>query len=706
MKLLLLTFALNIITFFGLSQNWKNLVPNYSFEVVTGSYPVNPDNDPSDYYCYSPYSWTEKYWKEVQEWTHPLRRQPICIPTSGQAVGTANVLPTNSRSGTNRGHGSNNEFLVAPLWHGGLKIGRTYFIEFFKKDGGGEKIYFSNGQTQQCSHDIKKPRGSDGIIFNAYTTSNSGPNNWERRRFYYSSPLNLDWMTLGVKGDAGGGTGGASWDDFRIYEVQNNKCRDDWYFDNTVFNYPVEVFQASNNIYIGNGVDPENGINHIPGDVVQYANTEVILRAGNQIIIDQGSFSQEPGAKLLLIENTPCGGDLCPDELAFENKILCSESSAVIGTEGNDWGTSVQWSPSTYLDNPNIANPTFTSPGGVGAITYEVEVTYTCDASELKPTPGQPFPFSNTYTVTHEVVVQYTNSTDPTAAISANVIQDDAYNFEADLNFSEGVTEFTIEVTSIPGFTPEYSQTFYLGEDFSCCNFNWSLPFAFLWGSCIDDLVTITAKNKCSGEETTLELPWNKSEVPFTMPSSYPNVITANNDGSNDNLCFDIESADYYEILVLNRWGNEIANQSGMVTESPFCINIPQLEDLVDGTYSYVITFRDICGNEDENYQFFQLFGEKNKNNSIEIGDQDEIKSPKEYVEKNIVISPNPTTSILKILGPIEVSELEIIDANGNFVMTSEVKNNEINVRYLKPGTYSCKIKANGMVVMKKFVKL
>lgn len=691
--------------FIGLGQindpNWKNLVPNYSFEVVEDDFPLCEGGNS---YSTPPYDCLEEYWSGVYEWTHPLRRNALCNFWHGIPVGSANVLPDNPRSGERRGHGSEGEYLVVPLWHGGLSVGRKYFIETFSRNGGGEKMYFSNGQPRQCGgNEIIAQSG--GILAGGFV-ANNGSSDWNRTRTYFSSPFNLDWMSLGISGDAGDGTGGASWDDLRIYEVQNNKCRDNWYFDNTVFNYPVEVFQASNNIYVGNGVDPENGINHIPGDVIQYANTEVILRAGNQVIIDQGTFSQQSGAKLLVIENTPCGDDLCPEELAFENEILCNQSSAVIGTEGNDWGTSVQWSPSTYLDNPNISNPTFTSPGGVGAITYEVEVTYTCDASEIKPTPGQPFSFSNSYTVTHEVVVQYTNLTDPTATITANVIQDDAYNFEADLNFSEGVTEFTIEVTSIPGFTPEYSETFYLGEDFSCCSYNWNLPLAFLWASCIDDLITITAKNKCSGEETILELPWNKSEVPFTMPSSYPNVITANNDGSNDDLCFDIESADYYEIVVLNRWGNVIAEQSGIVTESPFCINIPQLEDVVDGTYSYLITFGDNCGNEDFNYQFFQVFGTKNNNNSAQLKNHDEIESPKEYVQKNIALSPNPTTSELNIVGPIEVTEVEIIDANGGFVMKSEVRKNQVNVKHIKPGTYYCKIKANGMIITKKFVKL
>ena len=560
--------------------NWKNLVPNYSFENVTSQYPVNPAGDSQDFYCYSPYSWTERYWAEIYFWTHPLKRKPICIPISGQAVGTANVLPNNStsfaRSGNYRGHGSNSEFLVVPFVHGGMQSGNMYFVEFFKLAGGGEKIYFSNGQTQQCSHDIKKPRGVSGVLIDPFTSNSIGPEDWTRYRFYFNAILDLDWMTIGVDGDAGDGQGGATWDDLRIYEVGQNFCRDNWYFDNTVFNYPFEFFQASDKIYVGNGVDPENGINHIPGDVIQYANTSVVLQAQNQVIIEN-TFIMEPGSTTLVIENKPCQATLCPQALTFQNHILCDIPSMQIGTNNpNDWSTSITWSPSTNLSNPNISNPIFTVPSGSahGAVQYTVTVKYTCD-------PGIE------YTMSYPVTVEYSNAGDPTASISASNIEWDVYNFSSTFNFNEGVSKIEIIVPSSPG----YSETFYKGSDFNCCSFSWELPDAWEWSSCQNDVIHVKATNVCSGQEQTITLQWPKTQIPYVFPS-LPNVISPDGDGTNDQYYVWIPSADYYTYLIDNRWGvpmNEVS-VFGQATEQPVTNNqlvlwAPQQHEIPDGVY-------------------------------------------------------------------------------------------------------------------------
>lgn len=683
------------------SQDWINLVPNYSFEVVTPQYPNN--GGATDYMCYPPYSDIEDYWGAIYEWTHPLKKHFLC-GISDPAVGTANVIrdtpPLNtSRSGVNRGKTTGHEFLVAPLWNGGIKSDKVYYYEVFKKGSSSSKMYFSQGQPRQCGYNpLNSP--SNGLLSGSRMIQGAINQDWTRTRGYLSSTVDYSWVILGDNDNGG------VWDDLRIYEVNNNKCRDNWYFDNTVFNYPVEVFQASKNIYVGNGVDPENGVNHIPGDVIQYANTKVILRAGNQVIIDQGTFANNAGPENLIIENSPCGDNLCPDELEFENEVLCNQSSAVIGTEGNDWGTSVQWSPSTYLSDPNVANPTFTSPGGVGSITYEVEITYECDASEVFPNPDQPLSFSNSYTEIHEVVVQYTNSSDPSASITANVLQDDVYNFETDLTFSEGVTEIEIEVVSSSG--PGFSQTYYLGEDFSCCNYNWELPNAWRWSSCDDDIIKITARNKCSGEESVIELPWDKSQIPFTGPSSYANVVTANNDGVNDQLCFnDIESADNYTIYILNRWGNTIYFEINEdVTDSRICIDA-SLENYTEGTYFYLVSFTDECGNSVVHDQdFFLVTSQKSNSSSGGRGEDVEHHTIREYLEENISISPNPTSSILNISGPSGISSVEIVDKTGRQIIKTEVKNSQVNVQNLESGTYYCKFSLNDIIIIKKFVKI
>ena len=689
---------------------WENQVPNYSFENVTNNYP-SPYSDGFNtpdcgfFTGAATYDDIVEYWGNVINWTHPLKKE-ICLECP--RVATADLLstsflsfPNEPRSGQNWGKTvKTGEYLIVPTldFSGGLKPTKTYFIEVFHKGNAIEDLDVVGYESQpkicgfesnKSLHEVNANSGHADVFFSFNASNSSG---WTRYRDYFSPNSFKNWLSFGNTGE---------WDDLRIYEVQNNKCKDNWYFDNTVFNYPMEVFQASNNIYVGNGVDPENGSNHIPGDVVQYANTKVILRAKNQVVIDQATFANNAGPENLIIENAPCGDDLCPDELEFENEVLCNQSSAVIGTEGNDWGTSVQWTPSTNLSNPNVANPVFTAPGQNGSITYEVEVTYTCDASEIQVSSDPPS-FSNSYTETHEVVVQYVDPGDPSASISANVLQDDAYNFETDLTFSDGVTEITIEINSPPG----YSQTFYAGDDFTCCNFNWELPAAWAWSSCKDDIVKITARNRCSGEEKVIQLPWNKSNVPFSMPSSYPNGVSANNDGINDELCFDIESADQYDIVITDLWGNPIWNSSGPVIDNPHCIYAPPLEDRVDGTYFYLIEFSDDCGNVQESDQFFHLYTPKNKSTSIHQEERDNIDGPMDYISNRIVLSPNPTASQLTISGIDEVGFVEVFDKNGKSIKQVEVKNNTLNVQGLSTGTYFCKFSVNGFPIVKSFVKI
>ena len=109
--------------------NWKNLIPNYSFEVVEEDFPLC---DAGNYYSTSPYSCLEEYWSGVYEWSHPLRVSGLCDFWYGTGVGTANVLPSSPRSGSFRGNGVNGEFLVVPLWYGGLEQGKKYFIKLLR----------------------------------------------------------------------------------------------------------------------------------------------------------------------------------------------------------------------------------------------------------------------------------------------------------------------------------------------------------------------------------------------------------------------------------------------------------------------------------------------------------------------------------------------------------------------------------------------
>ena len=612
-----------------------------------------------------------------------LKKKFLC-GFSGPDVGTANVLPTQSRSGVFRGNAVSGEYLVVPLWHEGLKKGKKYFIEFFTLAGGGEKVYFSNGQSRQCgNNEIIKPSG--GIIVEAFSP-NMGSPDWNRTKLYYTPFLDLDWMTLGIDGDSGDGTGGGSWDDLRIYEVQENGCRDNWYFDNTVFNYPFEFFQASDKIYVGNGVDPENGVNHIPGDVIVYAGTEVVLQAGNQVVIEN-VFEMEENA-ILVIENTPCNDNLCPEELTFEDEILCDIPSLQIGTSPNPWGTSVTWSPSIHLDNPNVANPTFTSPGGTGTVQYNVQVTYTCDGG---------FQYTSSYPVT----VQYSDSDDPNATISVIDTEWDVYNFSAQFEVGEGVTDITISINSFP---ESYEETFYAGDDFNCCNFNWELPEAWKWSSCHDDVIIVSAKNGCSEVVQEITLNWPKTVIPFQPPPQLPNVITPNGDGVNEELWITVPSADYYFISVQNRWGNQIIEifeeGYGEVKDEKLVIFSPSPYQYTDGVYFYEIEYWDLCGNFYEANQFFHLVNDNTgmvqNNNSneanyieenitnIENDSQDEVLTSTNKALQNInsiLIFPNPSDGLINIASQeLEIGVVNVFDYKGALIFSKNVNSKSFTV--------------------------
>ncbi len=280
---------------FSIGQ-WKNMIPNYSFEKTTSDFPSPSTTGWDTPECghigdgISSYDYIAQYWSNVLYWTHPLKRD-ICFGVfTCPTVPTADLLteynqPTNgpARSGTNWGYTSG-EYLIVPTKDyqgGGLQKNKTYYLEIFHRGNATKNLQVVNYKKQpkvNCGYPnkvlYKLGANKDHDIMLKFNASNSF--GWTRYRTYFSPSSNKNWLSFGNSGE---------WDDLRIYEVQPNKCRTNWYFDNTVFNYPMEVFQASDKIYLGNGVDLENGSNHILGNVIQYANSKVVLRDGNRFKI-------------------------------------------------------------------------------------------------------------------------------------------------------------------------------------------------------------------------------------------------------------------------------------------------------------------------------------------------------------------------------------------------------------------------------------
>jgi|GEM_PF-5418782 len=116
---------------------------------------------------------------------------------------------------------------------------------------------------------------------------------------------------------------------------------------------------------------------------------------------------------------------------------------------------------------------------------------------------------------------------------------------------------------------------------------------------CLNYKVVLETKQYCNTLVSHKEIAWNKSNTAFSMPVDYPNIITADDDGINDDLCFSPVGADWYEIVVRNRWGNVMHEEEGCINHLPICMWHPPTNS-TDGEYFYTVVFGNQCNYSDE----------------------------------------------------------------------------------------------------------
>lgn len=230
-------------------------------------------------------------------------------------------------------------------------------------------------------------------------------------------------------------------------------------------------------------------------------------------------------------------------------------------------------------------------------------------------------------------------------------------------------------------------------------------------GSCLNQCrnykVKITLKNYCNPHEVVHTIDWNKSSTTFSMPSSYPNIITLNGDGVNDVLCFTPVAADYYEIVVVDRWGITMLEQSGCVDSDPVCLWYPP-SNIKDGTYFYTITFGNQCGQSDTQHSFVEVRNTLQKS-GINPQSEESVPSDGNLTGKKVYVYPNPTDNQAIVLANDFILKIELLDNNGKIIF--EEKNSgtytyNLTLKDMINGLYTLKIQLKSGIYYEKIEKM
>ncbi len=511
-------------------------------------------------------------------------------------------------------------------------------------------------------------------------------------------------------------------DDVQLFE--EDPCADIRAVENTIYWNETNIYQANIDLYAGLTVNQHT----IDGPVVVKYNSNIIYRAGNQVVLEPG-FSTEPGCYFEAVIG-PCENNPCPAPPFIPQSLeLCGNTTVVLGpTSPPDVGLLFSWSPATYLDNPNSPNPTFTAPSGVGTMNYTLTVTSVC---------GYLFnpPFSFEQQLNYPVSIYYNDNPDPNPVLSLSNIQQSHMVFSMDAQVGPSTEKVCISLTDVSTGQVIATECFYADSDFDCCsfsfsNFDFSDATRLLIDPCKDYQVSVQVNNKCDANLATQSFLWNNDPT-FSLVV-LPNVITPNSDGVNDSWRVQATGVKRYEVEVrdINQrvyFATDIVNSfdfkiwDGICNQGwPACN--PGSPCLSDGTYFYILNLID-CNNVVHDYTGFitLLDGTPNGclnpraadvsgNQQAEMNPEAEsfLSTENQEIAVGLHLFPNPSDGRLTIVHDHLMGEIQILDVSGRLVKSTSTSGSQTHLElgYLSNGHYLIKLHdQEGKVYFARWVK-
>ena len=235
---------------------------------------------------------------------------------------------------------------------------------------------------------------------------------------------------------------------------------------------------------------------------------------------------------------------------AISDQTICLEDSVQMNVFGSI-GSVYSWTPSTYLSNPNIANPFSTA---------QEDITYYVSVSDVQGCSDQ-----------DSVIITVLSA--PSASFTS----------EIEAGCEGVVVKFTN--TSIDGFS--FDWLFGDGETTT----DESPTHAFNYGEDFTAALTVTNTNGCIDNAT-----FSGTALDFEdyFDIFIPNVFTPNGDGENDIFAVEVSGKlnECSDLKIYNRWGQIIFISTGGNTKWDGYTNVGLA--VPEGTYFFVVEINGI----------------------------------------------------------------------------------------------------------------
>ena len=206
-------------------------------------------------------------------------------------------------------------------------------------------------------------------------------------------------------------------------------------------------------------------------------------------------------------------------------------------------------------------------------------------------------PFQPTQSQVYYVTGTDANGCEATDSVAVEIVPNPVAQFSSDLN--SGTASLTVNFTNTSSNATSYNWDFGDGNEINSADLSDVTNIFLNPGSYT---VWLVATNGfCSDSISTL-INVNEAGQPILI---VPNVLTPNGDGTNDEWFISTQNISELEVIIVNRWGNEITKIDGVT--GTWDGKTSNGADVTDGTYFYKYQAKGLNGDELSGHGFITL---------------------------------------------------------------------------------------------------